>query len=142
MKKKNSDILNEVFEKHKLRKTPVRADILAIFFNKPFALSHGDLEETLKGKYDRVTIYRTLHLFEKKGLIHKVPDENGLSKYALCSHDCSSIQHHDEHIHFLCSSCGHTFCLNTIQVPDIALPQGYTPTVFSFTIHGICPKCK
>lgn len=142
MTKIKSDNISDVLVKHKLRRTPVRADVLTIFFDKPFALSHGDLENALKKKYDRVTIYRTLHSFEEQGIVHKVPDEAGVLKYALCHQDCISGHHQDEHIHFLCSGCGHTFCLEKVSIPEIELPKGYQSTHLSFTVHGICPACS
>lgn len=132
--------LRETLKGHHLRTTTCREDVLSAFINKKNALSHGDLEGALGESYDRVTIYRTLKTFLEKGIIHKVLDDEGL-RYALCSHQCSEEKHQHDHIHFKCSTCGKTNCLENLHIPNVALPQGYQPASFNLLIQGTCPEC-
>jgi Fur family ferric uptake transcriptional regulator len=81
-----SDRLLKTF---RLRSTPSRQEILHLFLNKDYALSHGDIEKEINNELDRVTVYRTLKTFLDKGLIHKVLDDEGSLKYALCNDACS-----------------------------------------------------
>ena len=55
----------------KLRSTPNRQEILELFLQRNYALSHGDIEKEIDSQLDRVTLYRTLKTFLDRGLIHK-----------------------------------------------------------------------
>ena len=135
-------IVQEILTKHGLRKTAAREAVYATFNNKSIALSHSDIESNLKDEFDRVTIYRTLSSFLEKGIIHKVLDDSEASKYALCTHNCSEDHHHDNHVHFKCSKCGNSECLQDVQVPHLSLPKGYSITESNLLIEGTCKNCK
>lgn len=124
----------------RLRSTPTRQEILEILLDKDYALSFGDIEKAVSGASDRVTVYRTLKTFLDKGLIHKVLDDEGTLKYALCSDSCSVSNHRHEHVHFKCTECGQTSCLE-VQVPHVRLPAGYKAKEFNLLIQGICAGC-
>ncbi len=124
----------------KLRSTPNRHEILLLFLRKDYALSHGDIEKAVDSSLDRVTLYRTLKTFLDKGLIHKVLDDEGSLKYALCKEACSTEGHHHDHVHFKCTKCGQTNCLN-VAIPPIKLPTGYQPTEQNLLIQGVCDQC-
>jgi Fur family transcriptional regulator, ferric uptake regulator len=97
-----------ILKEFSLRNTSCREEILQVFLNKNFALSHADIENKLSENFDRVTIYRTLKTFLDKGIIHKVLDDEGTTKYALCKEACAHHEHHHEHVHFKCIQCGLT----------------------------------
>jgi len=123
-----------------LRATPGRQEVLHIFLKSKFALSHGDIEHEMPNDFDRVTLYRTLKTFLDKGLIHKVLDDQGGLKYALCSNPCSTSGHHHNHVHFKCTVCGQTNCLE-VEIPVIKLPKGYTPMETNYLVQGTCGNC-
>jgi Fur family ferric uptake transcriptional regulator len=124
-----------------LRSTPNRQEILHLFLQKNYALSHGDIEKEIVNNLDRVTVYRTIKTFLDKGLIHKVLDDEGSLKYALCKKACTTVEHHHEHIHFKCIKCGQTNCLN-IDVPAVRLPKGYRVSEVNLLIQGVCERCN
>lgn len=111
-----------ILKDFKLRSTPGRAAILDAFLIHNYALSHGDLEKEVPATFDRVTVYRTLKTFLDKGLIHKVLDGEGGMKYALCNEACTTANHHHDHVHFKCTKCGQTNCLQ-VEIPEIKLPN-------------------
>ncbi len=125
----------------RLRTTPNRQDILQLFLNKGYALSHGDIEREVANTLDRVTVYRTLKTFLDRGLIHKVLDDEGTLKYALCNEDCSRSAHHHDHVHFKCLRCGQTNCLD-VEIPGVRLPRGYKAIEVNVLIQGICNQCE
>ena len=127
-----------------LRSTPCRVDVLATFQAVDFALSQGDIEQKLSDQYDRVTVYRTLKTFLTQGLLHKVLDDNGGVKYALCKELCHQGDHHHQHdhVHFKCNQCGQTTCLETVHIPSIQLPAGFTKQESNLLIQGTCSLCR
>jgi Fur family transcriptional regulator, ferric uptake regulator len=133
----------QILQEHKLRITDCRKEVLKIFLKMQAALSHADLEEKLNADFDRVTIYRTLKTFLESDLIHKVLDDSGATKYALCSHSHAGGHSHDhEHVHFKCEKCGKTICIDEVQLPKIVLPAGYINKEVSLLVQGICDKCN
>lgn len=132
----------ELLQQYALRKTSCRLEVLALLLHNKSALAHSDIEKQLGDKYDRVTLYRTLHSFEKKGLVHSINDGSGAVKYALCQEACNNQQHHDNHMHFNCTACGQTFCLNEVNIPSFSLPSGYKVASLHFSAHGVCSTCE
>jgi Fur family transcriptional regulator, ferric uptake regulator len=133
--------LHKTLERHSLRHTNCREDVLSLFSTVDFALTHSDLEGNLQEKYDRVTLYRTLKTFVDKGILHKVLDGEGL-RYALCKEACSDHGHQHDHVHFKCSDCGKTTCLDNIHIPHFTLPKDFVSQEISLLIQGICANCK
>lgn len=87
-------------------------------------LAHADIETNYKNKFDRVTLYRTLTTFIESGILHKVSDNSGVAKFALCQHhDCNQHKHEDNHVHFKCNICNKIECLHELSIPDFKLPK-------------------
>lgn len=122
--------------------TVSRKKILDLFLDSDGALSHGQIEKKLGEEFDRVTIYRTLQTFLDKGIIHDIPTPGNAIHYAVCHDNCTTGHHHDHHIHFICDHCGHTLCLDDVQVPSIKLPKGYTGKRMEMVVNGICKNCR
>ena len=132
----------EKLKEHQIRPTKIRIELLKIFHQSDFALSHGDIVDKIGKKFDRVTIYRALDLLDKNGLIHKITDEFVTAKYALCiDGSCLPNMHKCEHIHFKCLSCGNIFCINPEQMPIVNLPNAYKIETLSISARGYCENC-
>jgi len=128
-----------------IRKTNFRLELLMLFMNHTGSLSHEEIRSKISSTKDKVTIYRALDAFEKKCLIHKVPNASNTTRYAACNaSSCSSSEngHQHNHVHFICTDCEDTFCINEVKIPEINLPKGYSTTQTSLTVKGKCPTCK
>lgn len=132
----------DLLKDHKLRSTSSRSEILNLFVQRSHALSYSDIEKEVSPLFDRVTVYRTLKAFLDRGVIHKVLDDGGTLKYALCNEHCHDEVHHHDHIHFKCIECGETNCLEDVDVPVIKLPTGYHAKEVNLLIRGTCLKCQ
>src|SRR5688572_16120972 len=130
----------DVLRRNNLSITESRRKILSLFLDTPDALTHGDIERKAGEKFDRVTVYRTLQTFVEKGIIHTIPTADNTVLYALCK-DCTEGHHHDDHVHFICSNCGTTICLDDVVSPRIDLPAGYQAESTQVVINGVCKKC-
>ena len=131
----------QILKHHHLRITEIRIELLQYFQKNGKALTHADLELQFNKKFDRVTTYRTLTSFLENGLLHKIPDDTGVAKYALCSHEGSTHTHDDHHVHFKCRLCDKIECLYTLEIPKLALPKKYKMENANLLIEGICASC-
>lgn len=136
----NTDHLKEILESHNLRTTDCRKKVLRFFMNREAALSQSDLENQFK-QYDRVTLYRTLNSFLASGIIHKIPNYQGVATYGLSRETCSPNDHDDNHIHFKCNHCGQIQCLDDKLVPEVTVPKGYKIEAVNMIVDGICAQC-
>jgi Fur family ferric uptake transcriptional regulator len=134
--------IKEILKKNKLSITASREKILNLFLEQAGALAHGDIEKKAGEKFDRVTVYRTLQVFVEKGIIHTIPTADNSILYALCKDDCEEGHHHDHHVHFVCTNCKITYCLDDVVTPSIKLPQGYVIRQIEVIAEGICNNCQ
>ncbi|HRN80303.1 MAG TPA: transcriptional repressor [Ferruginibacter sp.] len=132
----------DILKKYQLSVTDSRLSVLQIFMQAGGALSHSDIESRLKGFHDRVTVYRTLQTFAEKGIIHQIPTIDNAVLYALCKEDCTDGHHHDNHVHFLCTECEITTCLDEVVVPAVKLPRGFRQNDVKMIVTGVCKSCK
>lgn len=99
-REKDLSRIDEVLERHDLKKTPLRRSILLAFAEAKISLSQADLIEAIsKGKEqaDRVSIYRNLVHLKDAGVVHEVDANN----YVFCSHECKS----HGHLLLFCQKC-------------------------------------
>jgi len=133
---------HQLIKKAGLSLTEARKLILDIFLESTAALSHHDIESRMPEGFDRVTVYRTLQTFVQKAIIHHVPTTDNTILYALCKEECESGHHHDNHVHFVCTSCQTTNCLEEVIVPVVNLPKGFRLTQAEMVVKGICDACN
>jgi Fur family ferric uptake transcriptional regulator len=118
----------------------MRELVLQVLTEQKTAISLPELEQKFE-KADKATLYRTLKTFQENKLIHSIEDGSGSVKYALCQ-EASECQPDDLHVHFLCTNCNQTFCLNDIPVPTINLPNNFSLESVNMVVKGICSNCK
>jgi Fur family ferric uptake transcriptional regulator len=135
------EAIKNILKRNNLSVTGSREKILSLFLSQQGALAHGDIEKKAGEKFDRVTVYRTLQTFVEKGIIHTIPTADNSIRYALCKDDCSEGHHHDHHIHFFCTNCQNTYCLDDVVTPDIKLPRGYVYSHMEVVVQGVCKTC-
>ncbi|ULQ55596.1 transcriptional repressor [Flavihumibacter rivuli] len=136
------DRIHDILKRNQLSVTGSRVKILELFLGQQGALAHADIEKGTDEKFDRVTVYRTLQVFLNKGIIHTIPTSDNSIRYALCKEECSEGHHHDNHVHFVCDSCGNTICLEEVSIPSIQLPKGYSIKQVEMVVSGKCKTCK
>ena len=127
-------------ENRGIRPTAIRLLILKAMVESPQAFSLSSLEETLD-TVDKSTLFRTITLFHNQHLIHSIDDGSGSIKYSVCSSDCM-CQIKDLHAHFCCEKCKKTFCMKTVPIPNVELPQKFVLSSVNFVLKGLCDKCS
>ena len=131
----------DILKQYGLSVTDSRKKILELFLDADGALAHADIEKNAAKNFDRVTVYRTLQTFVEKGIIHQIPTTDNSILYALCKHNCQQGHHHDDHVHFICSNCDKTICLDDVTVPDVKLPINFTKQQAAMVVTGVCEEC-
>lgn len=121
------------------RATPARIAVLRLLGGAERALSHRDVELALQARFDRVTLYRVLDWLVEGGLAHRVTDADRVFRFSLANDGSIS---HEGHAHFHCESCGKVFCLDTVPVPAVALPSGFSQSAATYNITGHCARCE
>ncbi len=131
----------DILRQSGLSVTDSRKKILDLFLATDGALAHADIEKNTSNTFDRVTVYRTLQTFVEKGIIHQIPTTDNSILYALCKHNCEQGHHYDDHVHFICSHCDKTICLDDVTVPNVKLPQHFTKQQSAMVVTGVCGEC-
>ena len=122
----------------KVRITPFRQRVLDLFSPNTPAKSVKEIEKELK-QFDRITLYRTLKFFVENGILHEIALVNE-KKYALCLDSCNASGHQHEHLHFHCSNCDDTLCIDSNIMPvDL---KGFKVSRTELNVFGICRNCQ
>ncbi|WBL22785.1 MULTISPECIES: Fur family transcriptional regulator [unclassified Zunongwangia] len=132
--------IEDILKAKGIRPTAVRLLVYKFMAQESLAMSLNDIEAAFD-KTERTTLFRSLKLFEEKGLVHKIEDGSGIAKYALQTSEEGNVS--DKlHLHFHCSKCGETQCLTDQTIPNISLPNGFKATDANLVVKGLCDKCS
>ena len=131
--------IENIIKQHGLSLTKTRKKVLKLFLKSIKPLSLKEIR-SLVGDIDRVTLFRTLSVFEEKRIIHNIRLENGQNLFALCKEECSEDQHEHNHVHFQCESCDDVSCLEIDNFPLFKIPN-YKLNNININISGICKHC-
>jgi len=128
------------------RLTPQRETILSIFQNlaRGKHLSAEDLYNLLESESDRKislsTIYRTLKLMARMGILRELELAEGHKHYEL--NQPYPYHHH----HLLCVRCNKTIEFKNDSIlkmgSNTAKKEGYHLLDCQLTIHAVCPTCQ
>jgi Fur family ferric uptake transcriptional regulator len=129
-----------ILKKYQINITKTRVLILDAFIRAQRSLDQQYFLHQHGHKFERSTVFRTLRLFMDKKIIYRVSSD-GNQKYLFQQSDTrSSLQL--QHSSFVCISCGKAIPVNTIAIPELKIPKGFTKQDIEIIIRGICPTCK
>ena len=127
------------------RLTPQRETILNAFQELPEGrhLSAEELHELLEQQQEGIslsTIYRTLKLMARMGILRELELAEGHKHYELNQ----PYPHH--HHHLICVRCNKTIEFKNDSVLKMGIKQadkeGYQVLDCQLTIHAVCPTCQ
>jgi Fur family transcriptional regulator, ferric uptake regulator len=98
------------------------------------------LVQRAKDKVDRATVYRTIELFERLGIVRRL---NIGWKYKIELTDAFSGHHH----HMYCTNCGRVFDLPDnpmleTMIDTVAAKSGFSPRGHQLEVFGLCANCS
>ena len=113
-----------------------RAVFRALSGSEP--ISMRQLIDKLEGRLDRVSIYRTVALFERLGILVRLV--SGF-KYKIELSDSFNPHHH----HLTCTECGKVIDVNVEEleryIRDLAKANNFTLIAHQVEIQGKCAEC-
>lgn len=121
-----------------VKPTSVRLLVWKRIRSESEAFSLKDVSDWLP-TIDRSSIFRALRLFAEHHILHETDDGTGQMKYCLCR--CQDGHHHG-HVHFTCTQCGRTYCLEDLPIPEVPLPDGFSIHEMEYVIKGVCATCS
>lgn len=112
-----------------------RVALLAFFIAHPGARCLTEIQRYFHQLIDRVTVYRTLHVFVETGLLLRFFDKKGNSLY-LFHHYNSNI-----HPHLKCRCCDAILCLPALPEDYLKQLKPFQIKEMSFLLEGVCKDC-
>lgn len=110
----------------------------ALLHQEPMTMT--ELVTKLDGTVDRASVYRTIELYEKLGVVQRL--HIGW-KYKLELSD----SFHDHHHHITCTTCGKLVSIEgdthiEKDITEIAERYGFTTLTHQLEIQGVCSNCS
>lgn len=110
----------------------------ALLQKEPQSIS--ELHQALKNKLDRASLYRTIDLFERLGIVQRL--QIGW-KYKIELSDTYNYHHH----HITCSKCAMTIPVRedlTLEasIKSLAKEYGFNNVSHQLEIRGMCQNCQ
>lgn len=99
-----------------------------------------ELTESLNGVIDRASVYRSVNLFEKLGVVNRI--QHGW-KYRIELSD-SFVPHHH---HMTCTNCQRVISFDEsagfeLMIEKIAAKNGFSMKSHNLEIYGLCAICS
>ena len=143
---KMEDLRGRLSEKH-YKLTPQRKEILQIFIDSEDGehLSAEEVYDLLKEKdfdYGLATVYRSVELLTKLGILNKVEFGDGRTRYELSAANPELHQHH----HLICLNCKKIIefeedLLDSLE-NFIQKKSGFQIVNHEVKFFGYCSECK
>ncbi|HVM88037.1 MAG TPA: transcriptional repressor [Puia sp.] len=129
-----------ILKKYQINITRPRVLILDAFMHAHRSLDQQYFLQKAEYGFNRTTIFRALKTLTEKKIIYRV-SADGSSKYIYLQ-DVVNHSRMSEHSSFVCTGCGKAILIDTIEVPKLKIPKGFTKQDMEIIIRGICPTCN
>lgn len=123
--------------------TQQREAIAELVFSSSEHLSVEEIEAKLRRRGERIgkaTIYRTLEMLVRSGLVAERDFEDGFKRYEHLFGRAPA------HGHLVCSECGKVEEIHSrelISLPEtVAKQQGFQAARYRLEIYGLCADCQ
>ena len=91
---------------------------------------------------DLATVYRSMTLFERMGLVHRIDLGDGLARFEVADDDPQGHHHH----HLVCQQCDRIVKLDDCVLAEVesalARHYGYADVKHRLEFFGVCPDCQ
>lgn len=134
--------VDEAIVRDRQRPTKQRRMIAHILFDHRH-LNVEELHRAVRARDESVgyaTVYRTVKLLERVGLVHAGHFGDGTARYEV------AIGDEDHHDHLICTRCAAIVEFENEEIEriqrSVAAAHGYTLTAHRMDLYGLCPNCR
>lgn len=122
--------------------TGPRLAILGAMRQHPHPLTNREILAALpEGGCDLATIYRSMHMLERMGMVQRFDFGDGVARYELVDE-----QRGDHHHHLICTDCGRVVevdeCFQEELERSLAQRHGFKAVSHKLEFFGVCPDCQ
>jgi Fur family ferric uptake transcriptional regulator len=136
---KTEEIFLDFLRREGLNVTRTRLAVLQVLSQLPRHFEASAVWQALRPRVSPATVYRTLGLLERAGLVRKVEFGEAHAHY-------ERIFGRESHGHLVCRGCGKVweFPVEGVStaVEEIAQAQGFVLREVMIQGHGVCPRCQ
>jgi Fur family ferric uptake transcriptional regulator len=127
---------------HACKVTGPRAAILAALRRRPHPLSNQDIFAALsKGVCDLATVYRSMQLLERVGMVKRFDFGDGVARYELLPEGDDGHHHH-----LVCTQSAAVVeteeCFMRELEERVASGNGFKSVTHRLEFFGVCPRCQ
>jgi Fur family ferric uptake transcriptional regulator len=139
---RNLPDLTESLRRRSHKVTGPRQAILNLLRQQAHPLTIREISLALqKGSCDLATIYRSMHLLEKMGMVKRFDFGDGGARFELLAEGDDGHHHH-----LICVRCSDVVeleeCFSTDLEKRIAQRSGFTSVTHRLEFFGVCPRCQ
>jgi Fur family ferric uptake transcriptional regulator len=122
--------------------TGPRAAILEVLRKHPHPLTNKEIfAEMPRGQCDLATIYRSMHLLEKMGMVKRFDFGDGVARFELIGENDDGHHHH-----LVCTKCSEVVeveeCFPERVEKQIAAKNRFKSVTHKLEFFGVCPDCQ
>jgi len=122
--------------------TRCRIAVLKMFNLHKEALPTSYINKYFFGTIDRISVYRALKLFIRKGILLSIPNNEGEIRYLLIQNNNTDYAINKTQVaYFVCTSCNQMKILNEPVFQQFKMPDNLKANQCYFLIEGICKSC-
>lgn len=139
MEQAKCELLQKILKDNNYSLTKPRQLVCELLWDQE-PLSMRELNNRAAEKIDRASLYRTVALFERLGIVQRIYIG---WKYKIELSDIFTHHHH----HISCTNCGKIVAITDETkieqlIHNIARKHGFTPQTHQLEIRGLCTACQ
>lgn len=129
--------IRRIFKEAGLRMTKERELVLSVLMQAHTAVRVEDVFALVKGRVNKVTLYRMLERFATARIVERVMLSDGVKRYEY---------QEEHHHHITCSECG---ARKRVSIPEAILARAVCAHTLGFSLvtshtlefYGVCVRC-
>lgn len=134
--------LTERLRRHSRKLTGPRKAILEILHANAHPMTNREIFDAMPPEgCDLATVYRSMHLLVKMGMVQKFDFGDGVARFELV-HSGAHAHHH----HLICNECFAVVeleeCFPRELEEKIASQNGFSGVTHKLEFFGTCPECQ
>ncbi len=143
MDARREQVIRKKLQKYRVQLTQNRIAVFKLLTESKTAMSVSQIMKQPGLSLDRISVYRALQCFFKKGIVEIVPNSKGNAKYILAASGKDDFKSRDTACaYFVCSGCQRTEqVLVPVNIPFNSLAE-YQINKYCLVAEGLCSKCK